>query len=154
MKQIPLTQGRVALVDDADFDYLSQWKWYAVKSGRTFYARRANKNDGPSVLTMHQQLYGMKKVDHKDGNGLNNQRSNLRLCDVSQNRQNMVKTKRLTSIYKGVSWDKSRRKWDCRIRPPGQKQIRIGRFDSETEAAKAYDEMAIAVFGEFANTNF
>ncbi len=103
-KEIPLTQGLVAIVDDADYEYLSQFKWCARKAGNTYYAvRQENKR----FICMHIQIIGRRpglEIDHIDGNGLNNRRSNLRFVTLRQNQQNRLY--RRYSKYHGVSWDK------------------------------------------------
>lgn len=156
MKEIPLTQGKAAIVDDEDFEWLSQWKWSARKDRSIWYAVRWQKgrmNGKRILLLMHREILhppiGME-TDHKDGNGLNNQRSNLRTATNSQNQQNAKHRKGL-STFKGVSWHVG--KWQSQIRVEG-KRLHLGRFSSETEAAFAYDQAAKRYFGEFARTNF
>ena len=92
-----------------------------------------------------------QEIDHADGNGLNNQKDNLRFCTHSQNHMNRKPTKG-SSKYKGVSWHKAAKKWNARI-TLNKKTVSIGYFDSEIIAAKAYDEKAIELFGEFAKLN-
>ena len=112
MKEIKLTQGKVALVDDEDFDFLNQWKWCAHKDGNNFYAVRVDYSNGRAnkkFLSMHRVLLGLTdpKIfpDHKDGDGLNNQRYNLRIATPSQNVINSKTSgKDKTSIYRGVSF--------------------------------------------------
>lgn len=153
MKQIRLTQGKVALVDDADFEWLSKRKWHAVRhpSGRTFYA-----GTGAPRVFMHTEILGKfegKHPDHKDGNGLNNQRSNLRPATPSQNGANRRKQlKPSSSRFKGVTWHKRDRVWQVSIMVGG-KAIFVGTFHSETEAAKEYNRRARFIFGHFANLN-
>lgn len=153
MKEIPLTQGKVALVDDADYEWLVQWKWYARKGRRTWYAIRGiNKKH----LSMHRELLGATTgsvVDHKDGNGLNNQRDNIRLATYTQNRANSPKSRVNTSGYKGVIWQKRGSRWRCVIYWQ-RRNIHIGMFSDKIEAAKAYDEAAKKYHGEFASLNF
>lgn len=152
MKEIQLTQGKVALVDDADFDYLNQWKWYAQKDRNTFYAVR---RDGKKRMKMHRVILGLdyddKCVpDHIDLNGLNNQRYNLRIATKGQNSVNRPPTKNSVSRYKGVSPMKKR--WQVHIVKDGV-QTYLGLYKSETEAAIAYNEAAKKLHGEFAYLN-
>lgn len=153
MRTINLTQGKVALVDDEDFEALNQQKWYAHKMGNTFYAERNIPVVGKqTTLRMHWEIMNGKSIDHIDHDGLNNQRTNLRFCSQSENCMNTRKCENTTSIYKGVCWNKRAGKWQVYIMING-KRIHLGYFDSETEAAKAYNEKAIELFIEFANLN-
>jgi hypothetical protein len=156
MKEIILTQGKVALVDDEDFDRLNQYKWRAHKGTSTYYATR-DERVGCKVhmIRMHRQILGAKpkqEIDHRDNNGLNNQTFNIRLCTKSENQCNTRKHNGM-SIYKGVSWHKKTKKWRVCIKLNGKGQ-HIGYFNSELDAAKAYDIVAKKLFGEFARTNF
>jgi hypothetical protein len=161
MKKIPLTQDKFALVDDEDYKWLNQRKWYAIHIRKDYwYAARSNYIDDwkkPNTIRMHREILGLKKgndkkTDHKDGNGLNNQRYNLRCCTVTQNGQNR-KIQKHSSSFKGVNWNKRNKKWQTSIRY-NKKFIWLGRFNSEIKAAKAYDAKAKELFGEFAYTNF
>ena len=156
MKNIPLTQGQFALVDDEDFEWLSQWKWQAQKARKTFYAKRDSWSGGiKTTVFMHRVIEGTSHsldTDHRDGNGLNNQKSNLRSCTGQQNRCNRGVQKNNTSGYKGVSWKSSRGKWEVKI-SSNRKEIFIGRFTDIVDAARAYDEAARKLHGEFANLN-
>ena len=152
MREIVLTQGKVALVDDEDFELVSQWKWCAMRGKHTWYAVRGCA-DGKSVL-MHREIFGADagvkcQIDHKDGNGLNNKRENLRIATQSQNNANARNRLNTSSPYKGVCWDNARNAWLARI-----SENFLGRFSSEEDAAKAYDKAAIERFGEYARTNF
>lgn len=156
MREIQLTQGQVALVDDEDFDTLNSFKWCAQKNGNNFYAIRGIRvGRKTQTIHMHRLIKGAPigfEIDHKDGNGLNNQRNNLRVCTRSENQMNKRKQEGLSSIYKGVSFHKREGKWRAVIMING-KAINLGDFASEIEAAKAYDAKAIALFCEFANLN-
>jgi hypothetical protein len=161
MKRIPLTKGKEALADDQDYEYLMQWKWYPARSGshNKLYARRnlprADQRHGS--CKMHKivaERMGLPDccIDHKDGNGLNNQRSNLRPATNAQNLWNRAKQKNNTSGYKGVSWDASRGKWMAQLKCQGRKVLHR-RFADKIEAAQAYNETALKYFGEFAVLN-
>lgn len=152
MKEIQLTQGQVALVDDEDFESLNQFKWCAHKHGNTFYAVRSIYANGKQSIYMHGAIMGGKGVDHIDGCGLNNQKSNLRLCTQSQNNMNRNKQGNTSSVYKGVYFSKRDKKWMARIKI-NRKFIYLGLYNTEVEAAKAYNTKAIELFCEFANLN-
>lgn len=155
MKQINLTRGLFAEVDDADFEFLSSMNWHAVNLGHGFYAVRNARVAGKRTLIgMHRMILGFPntEVDHIDGNTLNNQRANLRKASKNQNQHNRVKNSNGSSRFKGVSWDKTG-KWRAQIRIDGIRR-HLGTFADEESAAKAYDFKAKEVFGEFAKTNF
>lgn len=159
MKEIPLTRGYVALVDDGDYPALSRYKWHVVGQGRRLYAARKHIADGVKTsLYMHVAIMqppdGMQ-TDHVDGDSFNNQRSNLRNATVQQNNRNRRKfdNETTTSPYKGVSWDKSLKKWRAWIRYDGKRKY-LGVHEYEKAAALAYDEAAKKYFGEFAKLNF
>jgi len=159
MKEIKLSQigknkGKyVALVDDEDYDVLNQFKWYATKQGNTLYAKRNITVDGKhKKVRMHCAIMNRKSIDHRDGDGLNNQKSNLRFCTRSENGMNRIKHKSMSSIYKGVSLNKPNGKWIAHIKING-KVIHLGYFFSEVDAAMAYNKKAISLFCEFANLN-
>jgi hypothetical protein len=150
MKQIPLTQGLFAAVDDDDFEWLSQWKWSVNRcAGDLVYAARRN---GRKHEKMHRLIMGFPSldVDHKDGNGLNNQRDNLRIGTRSQNAVNRGPDQRNSSGFKGVSLDHGR--WRARIRI-GRVLVSLGHYGTAEEAARAYDTAAIEHFGDFAYLN-
>lgn len=158
MKTILLTQDKVAQVDDEDYGPLIKYKWCAFKNGRRFNAVRSVARAGKKqTVYMHRQILKAKRnleVDHRDGDVLNNQKSNLRLVTSAQNLQ-AFKRKRYgaTSRFRGVSWDRRRRRWVAYIGTSfGHKNL--GRFSSEKAAAQAYDSAAIKFFGEFACPNF
>lgn len=162
MKTIPLTQGKSALVDDCDFEYLLQWKWQFERNGNTGYAGawdEANADGRRPRIAMHRliaQRSGLdvtdKEVDHRDGDGLNNQRGNLRIATVSQNQANRSRARNNTSGFKGVIWEPSRRKWRAQICVAG-KRMTLTRRNDPLEAARAYNEAALKHYGEFACLN-
>lgn len=153
MKKIPLTQGLFALVDDADYPELSKFNWYS----HCGYAARMLPTGGDPRqirLFMHFQITGHSPVDHIDGNKANNQRSNLRPATNGQN-QRGFKRKRIgaSSGYRGVGWHSRNKKWHSYIRVDG-KQISLGYFVSEIDAARAYDIAALARDKNFYHLNF
>ena len=153
MKKILLTQGKQALVDNDMFDYLNQWKWYAHKDRYTYYAQRYERH---RTIIMHRVVLKAIKgqiSDHRNCDGLDNQRHNLRLVTRSQNGQNQRINIKGSSKYKGVSWHKRDQIWRARIKLYG-KFIHLGNYHNETIAAWAYDQMAKNLFGEFARVNF
>ncbi len=155
MKQVPLTRGMFALVDDEDFDRVSQFKWCArIGYNGNWYAGHYMSGKDDVFEYLHNFITGKKNVDHRDGDGLNNQRFNLRHCTSSQNAANSCKRRsaKVTSSYKGVSWDSTRHRWRMAIMI-NYKWIGK-RFDTESEAALAYDFYARKFFGEFARCNF
>lgn len=143
MKRIKLTQNKFALVDNSDYEWLNNFKWYPDKSGdKNFYVVRNSKdcNGKHKKIRMHQEIMGTPRgmeTDHIDGNGLNNQRKNLRICTRSQNQHNRGKYKCNTSGYKGVSWHKVKKKWSANIGVNG-KLIFIGDYFTIEQAYKAY----------------
>ena len=146
-------RGMVAIIDDEDFESVAKYNWHATKGWNTFYARR-NSIDGEIYL--HRFIMNFSpgiKVDHKDGNGLNCVRDNLRKATQSQNGSNRGKGKNNTSGYKGVTWDNLNKKWKSQISYCGKHKY-IGEYDDLIVAAQAYDDMARQCFGEFAKTNF
>lgn len=138
MKEMPLTQGKVALVDDDDFEQLNKYKWCACVRKHTIYAVRSEPKTHKTIR-MHREVLkyipdGMF-TDHIDGNGLNNQKYNLRIVTTRQNAQNRHQVK--SSKYPGVTWHSGSKKWNARILINGQ-QNNLGFFESEDDAATAY----------------
>lgn len=156
MKYIPLTQGKVAIVDDEDYEELSKYRWHAQKHRWTYYAQRALRVDGRhTIVIMHRQIMDASRgqgVDHENGDGLDNQKSNLRFATHSQNQGNRKRWPRNTSGRRGVSALPNGR-WRAVIKRDGT-VFHLGCFDDIDVAARAYDAAAIRLFGEFANPNF
>jgi len=150
---IPLTRGKFAIVDAADHSRLAKHKWHTAESRGRFYAQRWHKG---KTVKMHRVILkappGMF-CDHKNHNTLDNRSSNLRICTPAQNAYNQLPRSGGTSRYKGVVWNKERRKWTARIKHEGR-TFHLGCYDYEADAAIAYDDKAIELFGEFACLNF
>lgn len=160
MKEIPLTQGQVAFVDEEDYERVFALSWYAVYTKHSFYARRAvprNESGNQLHLPMPNFILNLpvgQKVDHIDGNGLNNTRSNLRSATTQQNGRNRRKQAGRSSRYKGVCWHLRDKGWQASIRYNSKNKGYLGLFESEIAAAKAYDAAAVKYFSEFARLNF
>ena len=152
MKEIKLSKGKFAFVDDEDFEYLNQWKWCI--DDRNYAKRAVNINGKQSWIKMHRIIMnapGKMEVDHVNRNNLDNRKSNLRICTHSQNIANSKKPITNTSGVKGVHWKKNNNKWESYIGYQGKK-IYIGLFDDIEKAAIAYKNKAHELFGEFART--
>jgi len=138
-KEIPLTQGKVALVDDGDFDEVSKYKWCALKSGNTWYAYRNTRSLGKrSAICMHRAINKTPlnfDTDHKNGNGLDNRKCNLRSVTHRQNLQNQKNRKGKSSVFPGVCFCDG--KWEAQITTNGSSKF-IGYFSSEGIAFHFY----------------
>jgi len=152
-KIITLTQSKEAIVDDDMFEYLNQWQWY-YNAG--YAVRAVGKHRHQKHIYMHREIMhtpdGME-TDHINGNGLDNQRANLRACTTSQNQANSNKQRNNTSGYKGVCFIKRDNKWRASV-IINKKYKSIGSFENPIDAAKAYDKKAKELFGSFARLNF
>jgi hypothetical protein len=161
MPIIKLTKGKESVVSEEDFEYLNQWRWctHSYNYGMRNITLKGGKSQATYIhrLVMERILghpipEGMQ-IDHINGNGLDNRRENLRLATRQQNRMNSRKYRRGDARYKGVLQPKGRGSWIAQIRL-NRKNIRIGLFATEEEAARAYDAKARELFGEFARLNF
>lgn len=160
MKEIPLTQGAIAIVDDEDFEHVSAYKWrvnryrYVSYASHSYYIGRteSGRKEVGSVL-MHRLIMNAPEgveVDHRNGDGLDNRRANLRLCTVSQNQQNRIQLPRNTSGFRGVTRIKKyANRWQASIG-----NLYIGWYATPEAAAHAYDAKARELYGEFARPNF
>jgi hypothetical protein len=155
MKEIKLTQGQLAIVDDEDFDLVKDYRWYYHKG----YAVR-NDWKNHREIALHRVISNPEVnmvVDHINRNTLDNRRDNLRICTRAQNCQNHKKYVRhgrpTSSTYKGVSFNKISNQWHAYISANAQKRL-VGSFRSERHAAMAYDIAARDLHKEFASLNF
>lgn len=152
MKYIELTQNKKALVDDEDFEDLNAFKW-TYCNGYAARKKPGNKNFFLHTSVMKCPLG--KKVDHINGDALDNRKCNLRICTQAQNLRNQKLSKGNTSGYKGVSFMKSGRRqkrWVVKI-VLDYKQKHVGYFATKEEGARAYNKAATKLFGEYANLN-
>lgn len=154
--KIPLSQGKFALIDPEDYPKVSQLKWCLFENkGKQYAHGQINRR----TVYMHRVIMGLKwgdkrHADHINGNGLDNRRSNLRVCTQAQNKAGYSLSRRNTSGYKGVCWYKGRNKsWCARIMARG-KYYQLGYFKDAKEAARAYDKAAKELHGEYAKLNF
>jgi len=157
-RRIKLTQNKFAIVDPEDFETLNQFKWFANRSHKVFYARRVIYIYGKiKVIQMHRQVLhydGELFVDHKNRNSLDNRKANLRIATAAENRSNSSRDIECkSSRYRGVCLKKDLNKWQASIGYRG-KRIHLGYFENEIDAAKAYDEAARKYYGEYAVVNF
>ena len=158
-RRIPLTQGRFAIVDRADYADVSRYKWRLCKTKgkKVVYAERSVRrpNGKYSRLLMHRQLIQPPEgyvIDHRNGCGIDNRRTNLRLATVAQNARN-AKKRNPRSGYKGVWLARDKKLWRAAIVCNGQRK-HLGYFKDKQQAAKAYDAAATNLHGEFAVFNF
>lgn len=159
MKQVSLTQGQFAIIDDEDDELVAQYNWrYNAMHNRAQTSVYIKGNGKPTNLYMHRLIMHAPEgvqVDHINGNRLDNQKANLRLVNAAQNQWNKRKVIRpgvTTSQYKGVNWDRSLNRWRARLSVNG-KYIYLGIHKSEIAAALAYNEGAREYYGEYACLN-
>ncbi len=154
---IKLTMGQYTKVDPEDFDFLNQFKWQATRGKSSFYAgRMITVNGRPRHCSMHRFIMNAPEgmvVDHKNHDGLDNRKANLRISTIAQNNYNSLKGfYKGSSKYRGVSYDKKTKKWRATIYFENKK-IHLGMFTDEKDAARAYDAAAIKYYGQFALRN-
>jgi hypothetical protein len=152
-KEIPLTQGKFAIVDDDDYERVSQFKWCYDKKG--YAVRGVTINGKHTTQSMHRFIMNCPpgyEVDHKNGNGLDNRKENLRICTKAENVRNNYGRSHNTSGYKGVYWHKKAKKWAAQLTTKG-KNYHLGLYDNKEDAARAYNKKALELFGEFARIN-
>jgi hypothetical protein len=153
--EVPLSQGAIALIDDVDGDAILAHKW-SLNAGRWGSPGYAVRNSAGGMLQMHRVILGAPpgvEVDHRNGNGLDNRRGNLRLATASQNAANRPKTHGRFSEFKGIVWVRGAMRWQAQLHLNG-KTIRGRLVTSREEAARGYDDLARQHFGEFACLNF
>ncbi len=158
MKQIPLTQGKFAIVDDEDYDFLMQWKWQVRANryaGRTKNGPKVNGKRTGKTVYMHREIISVPPdldVDHINADTLDNRKENLRSVTTQENVRRKSKSSGRSSKYKGVHWATRQEKWLAKIQLT-DRTIHLGTFESEVSAASAYNKAAEKHFGEFAKLN-
>jgi hypothetical protein len=157
-KEIQLTRGAVALVDDADYEWLSAWNWRLITTPKLYAGRSGPRSASKrETILMHRLIAAAPAgydVDHINGDRLDNRRANLRICLHAENQRNMqARSDKRTSLFKGVNWASDRGKWRSRLVLNGQ-EVFDKYFDSEEDAARARDDAAILHHGQFARLNF
>lgn len=153
MRKILLTQGKVALVDDGDFKYLNQFKWCLSHRGNNGYAvRQKNRKKVLMQYVILPKREGLQ-LDHINGNRVDNRKVNLRYCTKKQNSRNMLPRRKYKGVYLKKDRLHTKKKYETQIRF-NYKGIHVGYFESEKDAALAYDNAARKYFGEFARLNF
>lgn len=155
MLEVPLTQGKYALIDNEDLELVMRYKWCYIraKSGNEYAVTMIPIGKKQKQLRMHILIMGKGEspyIDHKNNNGIDNRKENLRFCTPKQNRQNSYKRKNSTSVFKGVCHDN--RGWRATICENG-KCMHLGYFKNEIEAANAYNEKAKKLHGDFYSLN-
>lgn len=159
MKKIPLTKGEYTLVDDADYEWLNQWKWHLSHYGyadRRQHLPSSRANQKFKMIKMHRLIMDTPDglhTDHINGNKLDNRRSNLRICTPTQNQQNSKVRSHSKTGIKGVQFAyHDKKKFYARIHVNG-KEVHLGTFNDITTASEAYNAAAKKYFGEYALLN-
>lgn len=156
---VPLTgergAGRFALVDEGDYELVSRYRWRLDSpNGKDYALTWVEPRPAPKSMRMHVLIMGRPGVDHRNGDGLDNRRSNLRPATQAQNLANRRKSAGCSSQFKGVSWNIRRSRWEAYCGTSGRGRRYLGAFTSEEDGARAYDAAAAEMFGEFARLNF
>ena len=148
MKEIKLTRGQYAMVDDKDFEWLNQWKWHATKTKYQFYARRTTTLAGKHIAqSMHRLILDAKKgeeVDHMNRNSLDNRRENIKICTRSENNRNRQVFG--GSKHRGVCWNKGSKKWASYLITEDEK-FYLGLFKEEKDASDAFNKKYKEIHG-------
>ena len=152
IKEIELTQGKVAIVDDDTYEELNKYNWFAHRNSNTYYADRRGKQLEGDLVSMHRQILGLKYrdgkiADHINRNGLDNRRSNLRVVSRSGNQHSRRVSKNNVSGHNGVFWLISRRKWEARIKV-NNRSIHLGFFEDIKDAVEARRQGELKYWGE------
>jgi len=158
MKEIPLTRGYTALVDDADFPLVSQSRWQARPDRNTVYASRGVRDGSGKTKTLYMHVALLDAgdglvVDHINGNGLDNRRKNLRIATRGQNVHHSFTTVKNKHGFRGISFIERYQRWQVSMKTGGRNTY-VGFYATAEEAARAYDAKALEVYGEFARLNF
>ncbi|MGL5440823.1 MAG: HNH endonuclease [Filifactoraceae bacterium] len=154
VKELILASGEIALIDSEDYDLVAKYKWYMHKGG--YAARSIKKNNRTITVFLHRRLVKASSkyvVDHINGDRLDNRKANLRIVTAQQNAFNRCRNvNKKSSVYKGVFWSKEKSLWLSLIKIDG-KSIHLGYFNNEIDAACAYNEKAVELFGGYARLN-
>lgn len=152
---VPLTRGYEAVIDAVDVTIVEGFRWYAMPDKNTVYAATTTYDGGKKkTVRMHRLLMSVPSeifVDHRDTDGLNNRKKNLRKATVTQNNQNRNSRKNTSSLLKGVSWHKTDKRWQARIKINGTER-HLGRYPTAEAAHAAYCEASAKYHGEFGRT--
>jgi hypothetical protein len=158
MKEVPLTKGKIAIIDDEDYERVVQHRWFASLINGHWYAYHdfRQKNGKYKHVSMHGFILAAPRgthIDHINNDGLDNRKSNLRLATPAQNARNCAKYRNNSSGFKGVFRRKSTGRYEAQIKDKG-KIIRLGVYRNAEDAARAYDAKALELAGQFARLNF